>query len=88
MIPYMLAGLFVVFYVLPKVILRIARRIDRYIHSSSSHPRDETLNDRQHEREFGQEALGCLGKARRRGRQQPKVLIKWDSRSIATLRSN
>ena len=47
LVAYVLAGLFAVFYVLPKVIWWIARRIDQYIHSSGADPRDETLKDRQ-----------------------------------------
>ena len=43
LIAYIAAGIFAVFYVLPKVIWLIYRMIDRYIHGSSSDPRDATL---------------------------------------------
>ena len=48
LIAYILAGLFVVFCVLPKGIWWITLRIDRYIHSSTADPRDATLQDREH----------------------------------------
>ena len=48
LIAYIFAGLFVVFYTLPKVIWWITRRIDWYIHSSTTDPHDGTLKDREH----------------------------------------
>jgi hypothetical protein len=48
LIAYILAGLFVVFYVLPNGIWWITVRIDRYIHSSSADPHDASLKDREH----------------------------------------
>jgi hypothetical protein len=48
LIAYILVGLFVVFYVLPKSIWWTTIRIDRYIHSSTAEPRDATLEDREH----------------------------------------
>lgn len=41
-IAYVLAGLFVAFYVLPSVIWRIARLIDRYLHPSTADSLDAT----------------------------------------------
>ena len=46
LIAYILAGLFVVFYVLPNGIWWITVRIDRYIHPSDPH--DATRKDREH----------------------------------------
>ena len=48
LIAYIVAGLFVVFYVLPKVLYLISRLINRYIHGPTSGHRDETLKDREH----------------------------------------
>jgi hypothetical protein len=45
LIAYILAGLFVVFYALPKVIWWITCRIDGYIHSSAADPHDAALKD-------------------------------------------
>jgi hypothetical protein len=48
LIAYFLAGLFVVFYALPKGIWWITRRIEGYIHSSTGDPHDATVKDRDH----------------------------------------
>lgn len=48
LIAYILAGLFVVFYALPKAIWWITCRIDSYIHSSTADPHDATLKDLEH----------------------------------------
>jgi len=48
LIVYILAGLFVVSYVLPIGIWWITLRIDRYIHSSTADPHDANLKDRKH----------------------------------------
>lgn len=48
LIAYILAGLFVIFYVLANGIWWITLRIDRCIHSSTADPHDATLKDREH----------------------------------------
>lgn len=48
LVAYIFAGLFVVFYALPKVIWWITRRIEEYIHSSIADPQDATLKDLEH----------------------------------------
>jgi len=48
LIAYIVGGLFVVFYVLPKVLGLIARMINRYIHGPTSDRRHDSLKDREH----------------------------------------
>ena len=48
LIVYILAGLFVVFYALPKVLWWLTRLIDWYIHSSTADTHDAALKDREH----------------------------------------
>ena len=47
LIAYILAGLFAVSFVLPKVNWWLVCRIDQYIHPSTADLGDETLKDRQ-----------------------------------------